>query len=86
MAKSNTNFQDKFSSFKDRIQTEKPAMPMQTVSPVKAKEAIKEQEVQFGVQLPKSLIKKLKLFALENDKSMKEVLVEALRNHIDEPL
>ena len=88
MAKSNTNFQDKFSSFKDRIKTEVPEVPLQTVVPTKdLKQAQKpkldkEPEVQFGVQFPKSLVKKLKLHALEKEISMKEIILKAINEYL----
>jgi hypothetical protein len=87
MAKTDTNFQQKFSSFKDRIKSEQPEVPLQTVIPTKDLKPSrkvnieKDPEVQFGVQFPKSVVKKLKLHSLEKEISMKEIILTAINEY-----
>jgi hypothetical protein len=83
MAKNNTEFQDKFKNFKNRIQSESPEVPLQMVVPtknIKAKED-KEPEVQLGLRIPKSMIKLLKQHSLENDLAIKEIIVLAINQY-----
>ena len=45
-------------------------------------EAMKEKLVALHVQLPESLMKRLRLYAVEQDKSLKDVVVEMLENRV----
>jgi len=52
---------------------------IQKVSPVKVK---KTEEVQFSFYLPKSLLKSVKQKALDDNKTIKEVIINALKTSL----
>jgi vacuolar-type H+-ATPase subunit F/Vma7 len=45
-------------------------------------EAQKEKVIPLHVQLPESLMKKLRLFAVQNDKSLREVVMRAIEKEM----
>lgn len=53
---------------------------IQKVVPVLSKEI---EEVQFSLYIEKELYKKLKMKAFEKEKSMKEIVNDAIRNSLD---
>jgi tRNA G26 N,N-dimethylase Trm1 len=53
---------------------------IQKVVPVLSKEI---EEVQFSFYIEKELYKKLKMKAFEKEKSMKEIVNDAIRNSLD---
>lgn len=46
-------------------------------------EAQKEKVIPLHVQLPESLMKQLRLFAVQNDKSLREVVMQAIEKEIE---
>jgi hypothetical protein len=46
-------------------------------------EAKKEQVIPLHVQLPQSLMKKLRVYAAENEKSLRDVTIEALEKTLE---
>ncbi len=46
-------------------------------------EAQKEKVIPLHVQLPESLMKRLRLFAVQNDKSLREVVMQALEKEME---
>ena len=45
-------------------------------------EAQKEKVIPLHVQLPESLMKQLRLFAVQNDKSLREVVMQAIEKEM----
>lgn len=45
-------------------------------------EAQKEKVIPLHVQLPESLMKRLRLYAVQQDKSLREVIIEMLENKV----
>lgn len=84
MAKTKEVYQNKMNSFKDRIQKETPEIPMQKVVPTGISKHMSEPQEQLGLRLPKSLIKKVKLFALQKETSVKDITVQALNAFLEE--
>ncbi len=79
---SNMNdYKDKLGVLAGKLKQERPQTPIQQVQPVKAG-AVKEKEIQFNNWLPKSLIKQVKRFALEQDRTIKDVLIESLKLYL----
>ena len=80
MAK-NTAFSDKLQGFADRVKTEPVQLPIQIVTPTQATISSKEEQ-QLNVWIPKDLMKRLKVKGVETDQSLKEMVVEAIRQYI----
>ena len=79
MAK-NTAFADKLQGFADRVKTEPVQLPVQKVTPVEPAASPKEQ--QLNVWIPKDLMKRLKVKGVETDKTLKEMVIEALTRFV----
>ena len=73
------SYQDRVAGFKDRVK-EPVIGTIQKVVPVKL-EATEKEEVQLGVFVTKTLMKKLKIKALTEDKTIKEVVNEILERN-----
>lgn len=80
MAK-NTAFVDKLQGFADRVKTEPVQLPVQKVTPVEPVASPKEEQ-QLNVWIPKDLMKRLKVKGAEADKSLKEMVTEALEQFL----
>lgn len=80
MAK-NTAFADKLQGFADRVKTEPVQLPVQKVTPVEPAASPKEEQ-QLNVWIPKDLMKRLKVKGAEADKSLKEMVTEALEKFL----
>lgn len=76
MAK-NTAFADKLQGFADRVKTEPVQLPVQKVTLVQPADSPKEEQ-QLNVWIPKDLMKRLKVKGAETDKSLKEMVTEAI--------
>lgn len=81
MAK-NTTFADKLQGFADRVKTEPVQLPVQKVMPVQSPAASPKEEQQLNVWVPKDLMKRLKVKGVETDKSLKEMVTEALEQFL----
>lgn len=80
MAK-NTAFADKLQGFADRVKTEPVQLPVQKVTPIEPVASPKEEQ-QLNVWIPKDLMKRLKVKGAEADKSLKEMVTEALEQFL----
>ncbi len=80
MAKNNA-FVDKLQGFADRVKTDPVQLPVQKVTPVQPAANPKEEQ-QLNVWIPKDLMKRLKVKGVEVDKSLKEMVIEALTNFL----
>ena len=67
---------DIFKALKKDVLTSTPKTPTQKVSPIKKSKL--EGEEPFTLWIPKTLMKKLKLKALENETSLKKLIVDAI--------
>lgn len=81
MAKNNS-FTDRLQDFADRVKTEPVQLPVQKVTPVQATAASPREEQQLNVWIPKDLMKRLKVKGAEADKSLKEMVTEALERFL----
>ena len=77
----NTAFADKLQGFADRVKTEPVQLPVQKVTPVEPAASPKEEQ-QLNVWIPKDLMKRLKVKGAEADKSLKEMVTEALNHYV----
>lgn len=75
------DYKNKLGALAGKLKQESPQTPIQQIQPVKAQPP-KEKEVRFNNWLPKSLIKQVKRFALEHERTIKDVLIEALQLYL----
>lgn len=76
------SFSDKLQGFADRVKTEPVQLPIQKVTPVEPSAASLKEEQQLNVWIPKDLMKRLKMKGAEVDKSLKEMVTEALEQFL----
>ncbi|WP_276347994.1 hypothetical protein [Daejeonella sp. JGW-45] len=72
------DYKSKLGSLADKLKNDQPKTPIQEVHPVKATTPIKSVEVQLNTWIPKSLLKRIKAYGLEQDLSLKEINIQAL--------
>ena len=77
-----TDYKSKLGSLAHRLKNEPQNTPIQEVHPVKESDHDLEEEVRFNNWIPRSLKKKLKAYAVENDVSLKEINIEALEEYL----
>lgn len=78
-----TDFQNRLGALADKIKSEEPALPIQEVIPVREIKAVSEAESRFNNWIPKSLKKRLKAYAVQNDISLKELSIQALEEYLN---
>ena len=81
MGDTKTSYKDKVAGFKDRVTTEPSKGTIQKVVPVK-NETESKGEIQLGVFISKDLMKRLKLRAITDDKTVKDIVNEILEKHV----
>ena len=79
-----TKYQDKLGRFAERLKSDSTEAPLQEVKPIVQKVTPKtETEVQLNVWIPKSLMKKVKQKSIDNDKTLKDLVTEAVILYLD---
>lgn len=78
----NKAFADKLQGFADRVKTEPVQLPVQKVIPVPSPMTSNKEEQQLNVWISKDLMKRLKMRGAEADKSLKEMVTEALEQFL----
>ena len=81
-----TDYKDKLGGLADKLKNDKPKTPTQEVQPVKQIAAVKEEEAQLNVWIPKALLKRVKTYGVEFDVSLKDISIEALKFFLDAKL
>ena len=69
--------------FSERIKNAKIQKPLQEVKPVQKKTKLHGEEVQLMIWIEKGLMKKIKLLAIDQGKSIKEFVTEAMKKFIE---
>lgn len=64
----------------NKVKSENKTIPIQKVTPVKTVNTV---EIQFSFYIEKELLKKVKFKALENDVSIKSIINNALKHHLE---
>ncbi len=77
-----TDYKNKLGGLADRLKKEEPKTPIQEVNPVKSKIVEKEPEGQLNVWIPKKLLKKMKTYGVEQEKSQKDITILALEKFL----
>ena len=81
-----TDYKDKLGGLADKLKKDPPKTPVQEVHPVRQNATLKEAEAQLNVWIPKTLLKRMKSFGLENDTSLKDISIDALKFFLDAKL
>ena len=81
-----TDYKDKLGGLADKLKKDTPKTPVQEVHPVRQNATLKEAEAQLNVWIPKTLLKRMKSFGLENDTSLKDISIDALKFFLDAKL
>ncbi|MFD2148665.1 hypothetical protein [Mucilaginibacter antarcticus] len=77
-----TDYKNKLGNLADRLKNEEPKTPIQEVNPVKNNISGKEEEGQLNVWIPKTLLKKIKNYGVEQELSQKEIAIRALEKYL----
>jgi hypothetical protein len=78
-----TDYKDKLGGLADKLKKDAPKTPIQEVHPIKQNAAVKEDEAQLNVWIPKALLKRMKSYGVENDISLKDISIDALKFFLD---
>lgn len=81
-----TDIKDKLGGLADKLKKETPKTPIQEVQPVRQTAAVKEEEAQLNVWIPKALLKRVKTYGVEYDASLKDISIDALKFFLDSRL
>lgn len=79
-------FKNRLGKLSTKLAEEPATLPMQKVEPVqqvqnKTMEELEEEITQFNVKIPAALMKKIKLKAVEQDISIKDMVAQILIDH-----
>jgi len=77
------DYKNKLGDLADKLKKQVPKTPLQEVRPVKFIEAAKEEEAQLNTWIPKGLLKRVKSYGVEQDLSLKDINIMALRFFLD---
>lgn len=73
-----TDYKNKLGGLANRLKEEHPKTPIQEVKPVKNSTLEKLPEGQLNVWIPKTLLKRIKGYGVENELTQKEITILAL--------
>jgi hypothetical protein len=78
MAKKSTDYAEKFKGFADKVKSEPVTTTIQKVMPVKRAKPTKEPETGFHVYINTKNLKALKMKALQEETSVKDLINRAI--------
>jgi len=81
-----TDYKDKLGGLADKLKKDTPKTPIQEVQPIRQTAAVKEDEAQLNVWIPKALLKRVKTYGVEYDTSLKDISINALKFFLDAQL
>jgi hypothetical protein len=76
-------YKSKLGNLATKLKTDAPKMPIQEVHPVKMQEEEKEEEAQLNTWIPKGLLKRMKSYGIDQDLSLKDINILALKFFLD---
>ena len=76
-------YKNKLGSLATKLKTDAPKIPIQEVHPLKPSEAEKEEEAQLNIWIPKGLLKRMKSYGIDQDLSLKDINILALKFFLD---
>ena len=77
------DYKNKLGSLADKLKKSPPQTPIQEVHPVKADAVNKEEEAQLNTWIPKGLLKRMKSYGIDEDLSLKDINILALKFFLD---
>jgi len=77
------DYKNKLGNLADKLKKEPPQTPIQEVHPVKMDQVDKEEEAQLNTWIPKGLLKRMKSYGIDEDLSLKEINILALKYFLD---
>jgi len=77
------DYKNKLGNLADKLKKEPPQTPIQEVHPVKLDQVDKEEEAQLNTWIPKGLLKRMKSYGIDEDLSLKDINILALRYFLD---
>ncbi len=82
------NYKEKRNSFAERLKSEPTSITIQQVEPIvtvaSKVEEPKIEEIQINAWIPKDLMKRIKTNGVMEEKSIKDIVVEALMSYVSE--
>ena len=78
-----TDYKNKLGGLADKLKNDAPKTPLQEVHPIRQTGAVKENEAQLNVWIPKVLLKRMKSYGVEYDVSLKDINTDALKSFLD---
>jgi hypothetical protein len=78
-----TEYKDKLNNFGERYKKANTVSTIQEVRPINEKFPKNEDETQLNIWIPKNLMKKLKRYSIDQDKTIKDSVIEAISKHIE---
>jgi hypothetical protein len=78
-----TDYKNKLGGLADKLKNDTPKTPIQEVHPIRQSTAVKEDEAQLNVWIPKVLLKRMKSYGVEYDISLKDISIDALKIFLD---
>jgi hypothetical protein len=76
-------YKNKLGSLAHKLKTDAPKIHIQEVHPVKPLEDDKEDEAQLNTWIPKGLLKRVKSYGVDQDLSLKDINILALKFFLD---
>lgn len=77
------DYKNKLGNLADKLKKEPPQTPIQEVHPVKMDQVDKEEEAQLNTWIPKGLLKRMKSYGIDEDLSLKDINILALKYFLD---
>jgi hypothetical protein len=77
------DYKNKLGNLADKLKKEPPQTPIQEVHPVKIDQVNKEEEAQLNTWIPKGLLKRMKSYGIDEDLSLKDINILALKYFLD---
>ena len=81
-----TDYKEKLGGLADKLKKETPKTPIQEVHPIRQSVVVKEEEAQLNVWIPRALLKRVKSYGVDNDVSLKDINIDALKLFLDAKL
>lgn len=81
-----TDYKNKLGGLADKLKKDTPKTPIQEVHPIRQSAAVKEDEAQLNVWIPKTLLKRMKSYGIDYDASLKDISIDALKLFLDAKL
>lgn len=78
-----SDYKDKLGNLADKLKKEPAKTPIQEVHPVKEVGPEKEEEAQLNTWIPKGLLRRMKSYGVDQDLSLKDINILAIRDFLD---